>query len=199
MATAKPFEFFVQWHITEDCNLACRHCYQGERSREELPGREMKKVVGEVSDMIKDWSDTYGVEFSPSMNITGGEPFLNSNLYEILGDIKKQGFKTYVLTNGTVVDQERAKRLADLGVDGVQVSIEGPEDVHDGIRGRGSFSASRDGVEHLVDAKVPVTLNVTLSAVNASSLKAIVAFGSHVGARGGSGSPVSCRQGRAGQ
>ncbi len=183
MATNKPFDFFIQWHLTENCNLACKHCYQGERSREELPLPEMKKVVGEVSDMIKDWSDAYGVAFSSSMNITGGEPFLKKDLFKILGEIKKQGFKTYVLTNGTVVSRERAKRLADLGVDGVQVSIEGPEEVHDALRGRGSFSASRDGVGHLVDAKLAVTLNITLSAINASSMEKIIAFGSHTGAR----------------
>jgi radical SAM protein with 4Fe4S-binding SPASM domain len=183
MATNKPFEFFVQWHLTENCNLWCRHCYQGERSSEEMHITEMKRVVGEVSDMIKDWSDTFGIAFSPSMNITGGEPFLKKDLFEILGEIKKRGFKVSLLTNGTLVSRDRAKKLADLGIDGVQISIEGPEDVHDAIRGSGNFSASRDGIEHLVDAKLPVTLNVTLSAVNASSMKKIVALGSHMGAR----------------
>lgn len=183
MATNKPFEFFIQWHLTENCNLWCTHCYQGERSTEELPLSEMKRVVGEVSDMIKDWSDTYGVAFSPSMNITGGEPFLKKDLFEILGEIKKQGFKMYVLTNGTLVSRDRARNLADLGVDGVQVSMEGPEDVHDAIRGKGSFRAATEGVERLVDAKLPVTLNVTLSALNASMVKKIIAFCSQVGAQ----------------
>lgn len=183
MATNKPFEFFIQWHLTENCNLSCRHCYQGERSSEELPLSGMKRVAGEVSDMIKDWSDSYGVVFSPSMNITGGEPFLRKDLFEILGEIKKQGFKMYVLTNGTLVSRDRARSLADLGVDGVQVSMEGPEDVHDAIRGTGSFRASTEGVECLIAAKLPVTLNATLSAMNASSLGEIVAFCSRVGAQ----------------
>jgi AdoMet-dependent heme synthase len=183
MATNKPYEFFIQWHLTENCNLRCKHCYQGERSTEELPLAEMKRVVGEVSDMLSDWSDAYGVTFSPSMNITGGEPFLKKDLFEFLEEIKQHGFKMYLLTNGTLVSRDRARSLSDLGVDGVQVSIEGPEDVHDAIRGKGSFRASTEGIECLVEAKIPVTLNVTLSAINASTVKSIIAFCSHVGAQ----------------
>lgn len=183
MATINPYEFFIQWHITENCNLRCRHCYQGERCTEELPLTEMTRVIGEVSDMITDWSTTYGVAFSPSMNVTGGEPIMRKDLFEFLGEIKRQGFKMYLLTNGTLVTRDRARKLSDLGVDGVQVSIEGPEDVHDAIRGKGSFRASKEGIKCLVDEKLPVTLNVTLSAVNASAVKQITAFCAQVGAQ----------------
>ena len=183
MTINKPFEFFIQWHLTENCNLSCRHCYQGERSRDEMPLPQMKKVVREASDMIKEWTDTYGIAFSPSMNITGGEPFLRSDLFDILRIIKQQGFEVYLLTNGTLVNHERARMLADLGVDGVQVSIEGSEDVHDAIRGSGSFVASAAGIEHLVDSGLNVTLNMTLSNLNAGQVKKVVAFGSHAGIR----------------
>ena len=183
MATNKPFEFFIQWHLTERCNLRCRHCYQGERSTDEMPLREIRNVIIEVSDTVKDWSESYKVSFSPSMNITGGEPFLRNDLFEILGEIKKQGLKIYLLTNGTLVDKKRARTLADLGVDGVQVSMEGPEDVHDAIRGAGSYSASASGVEQLVDAGIAVTLNVTVSNLNAGQVKRIITFGSHAGVK----------------
>ncbi len=183
MATNRPFEFFIQWHLTERCNLRCRHCYQGERSTDEMPFREIRNVIIEVSDTVKEWSESYGVSLSPSMNITGGEPFLRNDLPEILGEIKKQGLKIYLLTNGTLVDKKRARMLADLGVDGVQVSMEGPEDVHDVIRGAGSYSASAAGVEQLVDAGIAVTLNVTVSNLNAGQVKKIITFGSHAGVK----------------
>jgi MoaA/NifB/PqqE/SkfB family radical SAM enzyme len=127
MATNRPFEFFIQWHLTERCNLRCRHCYQGERSTEEMTFRDVRTVIAEAADMVKAWSESYNVPFSPSMNITGGEPFLRNDLPDILGEIKTQGFKIYLLTNGTLVDKKRAGMLADLGVDGAQVSMEGPE------------------------------------------------------------------------
>jgi radical SAM protein with 4Fe4S-binding SPASM domain len=133
--------------------------------------------------MLKDWSEAYDVAFSPSFNITGGEPFLRRDLFDILGEIKRNRFEIFLLTNGTLVDRARSRMLADLGVKGVQVSIEGGEEVHDAIRGEGSFTASAAGIERLVDAGIPVTLNVTLSNLNAGQMKKVIAFGSHVGAR----------------
>ncbi|HEX9114076.1 MAG TPA: radical SAM protein, partial [Nitrospirota bacterium] len=144
---------------------------------------ELKAVVAEVSDMIDDWSDAYGIDFSRSMNITGGEPFLRPDLFAVLEEVRRRDFDIFLLTNGTLVDRARAMRLAELGVRGVQVSIEGPEPVHDSIRGAGSFAASAAGIAHLVDAGLAVTLNVTLSRLNASAMKEVIAFGSRAGAR----------------
>jgi radical SAM protein with 4Fe4S-binding SPASM domain len=183
MATNRPFEFFIQWHLTEKCNLRCGHCYQDKRCGDELSLREIRDGISEVSGMIKDWSASYGVSFSPSMNITGGEPFLRKDLFEILAEIKREGFKTYLLTNGTLVSRDRAEKLAALGVDGVQVSIEGPEDVHDALRGKGSFAAAAGGIENFVAAGLAVTLNATLSGLNVSSLRKIIDFASQRGAR----------------
>jgi len=183
MAAKEPFDFFVQWHLTEMCNLRCKHCYQGERSSEEMSLPEMKKVISEVSAMLQEWSKTYDVAFSPSFNITGGEPLLRRDLFDVLGEIKRNGFEIFLLTNGTLVDPARSRMLADLGVKGVQVSIEGGEKVHDSIRGEGSFAASAAGIERLVGVGIPVTLNVTLSNLNAWQMKEVIAFGCDVGAR----------------
>jgi AdoMet-dependent heme synthase len=183
MSTHKPFEFFIQWHLTEACNLRCRHCYQAERAAGGMSLPEIKTVIDEVSDMIGDWSEAYDIAFSRSMNLTGGEPFLRPDLFDVLDEVSRRGFDIFLLTNGTLVDRERALRLAELGVKGVQVSIEGPEEVHDSIRGAGSFAASAAGIEHLVDAGLAVTLNVTVSQINASSMKEVIAFGSRTGAR----------------
>lgn len=177
----KPFDFFLQWHLTELCNLRCRHCYQGERGIDEMSLPELRRAFGEAADMVAAWSETYGMEFSRSINVTGGEPFLRRDLFEILGEIRKRGFDVFLLTNGTLVDQMRARMLADLGIKGVQVSVEGPEEVHDAIRGEGSFSAAAAGIERLVDAGIAVTLNTTLSDLNAQQAKKVVAFGSHAG------------------
>jgi AdoMet-dependent heme synthase len=183
MAINNPFDFFIQWHLTERCNLSCKHCYQEERSTEEMPLSDIRDVIEEIADMLKEWETSHGVTFSRSMNITGGEPFLRRDLFEILEEVKNHGFFVFLLTNGTLISRERAKKLAELGIDGVQVSIEGPEEVHNEIRGSGTFGASEAGIERLIDHGVPVTLNVTLSTLNADQMKKIVAFGSHVGAR----------------
>jgi len=183
MSITKPLDFFIQWHLTENCNLSCRHCYQGERGTDEMPLADIRRTIAEAADMITAWSEDYGIAFSRSINITGGEPLLRKDLFAILEEVRRQGFDCSLLTNGTLVTNDIAKALVDLKITGVQVSMEGPEEIHDFIRGEGSFTASASGVEYLVDAGIPVTINATLSSLNASSLKHVIAFASHVGAQ----------------
>jgi len=168
------FDFFIQMHITERCNLSCRHCYQTGTYVDEMSLPEIKDAVSEIADTVGDWKEAYGMQFSPSFNVTGGEPFLRSDLFEILSYINDQGFDIYVLTNGIFADEKRSKSLSALGVKGVQVSIEGPEQIHDAIRGKGSFSGSRRGIRNLLDAGLAVTLNVTLSSLNAGYIDDII-------------------------
>ena len=174
MPVNTAFDFFLQMHVTERCNLSCRHCYQTGNYVDEMSLPEIRDAVSEIADALNDWKESYGVNFSPSFNVTGGEPFLRTDLYEILSFISGQGFAIYLLTNGILISEKRAKSLASIGVKGVQVSIEGPEDIHDSIRGKGSFAGSRSGVRNLLDAGLRVTLNVTLSSLNAGYIDDII-------------------------
>jgi radical SAM protein with 4Fe4S-binding SPASM domain len=132
--------------------------------------------------MLKDWEDAYDISFTSSFNVTGGEPFLRQDILEVLKELKDKGFDTYLLTNGILIDRDRAYALAELGLKGVQISIEGPEDIHDSIRGAGSFSSTIKGIRHLVDAGIELTLNTTLSDINASHFAELAALASSFGA-----------------
>ncbi|MBE0426903.1 MAG: radical SAM protein [Nitrospirae bacterium] len=167
MPIINVFDFFIQWHLTEKCNLKCKHCYQTDKKTDEMSFEEIKKTSDEISETVNEWKKAYNINYSLSFNITGGEPFLRKDLFAILSEIKYSGADVYLLTNGILIDERKAKVLAGIGVDGVQVSMEGPEKIHDSIRGKGSFSSSVRGVRHLLDAGLGVTLNVTLSSVNA--------------------------------
>lgn len=167
MATNSIFDFFIQLHITEKCNLRCKHCYQTGDNPDEMSLPEMIAVITEVSDMIKDWSEAYDIAFMPGFNITGGEPFLRQDLMQILQELQNRKFDVHILSNGILISSERARLLADIGIKGVQISIEGPENIHDAIRGKGSFNSSLKGIGNLLDEGIEVTLNVTLSDINA--------------------------------
>ena len=167
MSMNEPFSFFVQWHLTERCNLRCSHCYQEGSSTGEMSLGEITAAISDVREMLDSWSDSYGIEFESSFNITGGEPLLRRDLFPILREASGRGFELYLLTNGTLVDRPKARSLCDAGIKGVQVSLEGPEQVHESIRGKGSFERALEGVGYLVEEGIPVTLNVTLSEVNA--------------------------------
>ncbi len=175
-------DFFFQWHLTERCNLACRHCYQSGMTGTEMDLRALRETAGEASDMLKDWAERYEIVFSPSFTITGGEPFLRSDLFEMLSLLPAQGFEIHLLTNGTLIDRDKAQRLAGL-VQGVQVSIEGPEAVHDAIRGKGAFRKAMAGIEAMVGCNIAVSLNATLSRLNVNCLGGIVNLAEELGVR----------------
>jgi AdoMet-dependent heme synthase len=181
MLTANSLDFFIQWHLTERCNLRCRHCYQEGKASPELSLSEIRPVIEEIGELIQDWSDTYEISFSPSFNVTGGEPFLRRDLFEILEAMSQKGFDLYLLSNGILVDRSKAKQLADLGIKGVQVSLEGPEEIHETIRGKGSFSAALEGISLLTAEGIRVTLNMTLSQLNAGCLAEMGALAQSLG------------------
>jgi len=144
---------------------------------------EIKGVVSEVFQMLRDWSELYNISFSPSFNVTGGEPCLRPDFYEILILIKDIGAKAYILSNGTLIDREKARLLKNLDVSGVQISIEGPQEIHDSLRGKESFLSSLNGIRQLVDAGIMVTLNTTLSKVNAPYLVEVKKLAHELGAQ----------------
>ncbi len=174
MSVTNAHEFFIQWHLTERCNLRCTHCYQTGGRSDELSLEEIRAVVDEVGDTLRAWSEAYEIVFSPSFNITGGEPMLRQDIFDILEAIGGRGFDTYLLSNGTLITEETSMELAGLGVKGVQVSMEGTEEVHDSIRGKGSFVSSVRGIRNLLDAGLHVTINATLSEINAGDFMGLV-------------------------
>lgn len=167
MSVTASMEFFFQLHVTSRCNLTCRHCYQRESAGEEVTLREIENTVDEFDSTLDEWRNSYGINLDASWNVTGGEPFLREDLFQILDIIARRGFHIYLLTNGTLLSGDRARRLAQVPVKGVQVSVEGPEPIHDRIRGEGSFSKALSGISTLLNIGHLVTMNVTLSRINA--------------------------------
>ncbi len=183
MPINQEHDFFIQLHLTERCNLSCAHCYQTGGKTDEMSLPEIREVADEFLEMMKTWEETYDISLSPSFNITGGEPFLRRDIFEVLEEIGGRGIDIYVLTNGTLINEQKAEKLSKLRVKGVQVSIEGPEEVHETIRGKGSFRASLKGIRNLLDAGLKVTLNATLSEINAKHFADMVTLASSIGVR----------------
>jgi AdoMet-dependent heme synthase len=183
MIAANPFDFFFQWHLTERCNLRCLHCYQDGSPAGEMSPKEADDTITILSDTIKAWSDLYEITFSPAVNVTGGEPFLHRDLGRILASLKQNNFDLFVLSNGTRIKEPEAAMLAEIPVKRVQVSLEGPERVHDVIRGTGSFQEAIRGVSHLLLKDIKVTLNLTLSALNVDYIEEMALFGASLGAQ----------------
>jgi len=181
MPVSREYEFIIQWHLTERCNLRCRHCYQEGRPGAEMPLAEIREAIAEIAGMFAAWRDDYGLELAPSFNLTGGETFLRADFFEIIKEIADRGWAVFVLSNGTLIDGDKAHKLATLGVKGVQLSMEGPPPVHDQIRGPGSFAAAMAGARALLEAGVRVNFNTTLSTVNADHFLELVDLAASLG------------------
>ncbi|MHA2067811.1 MAG: radical SAM protein, partial [Candidatus Thorarchaeota archaeon] len=140
----------VVWELTDRCNLSCHHCATdaSHRGFNEMPLDECINLIRELA--------SFGVQ---RLVLSGGEPLIRSDFFEIAHECTERNFKTQVATNATLVTKEGAQALADLSID-AQVSIDGATpNVHDHIRrGLGSFSKAIKGVQSLVRAGVHVTI-----------------------------------------
>lgn len=176
-----PFDFFVQFHLTERCNLACRHCYQSgpvsEMNYEEICG-----AIADVKTAIEGWANDYAMDVSPSLNFTGGEPLLRGDLFPILRYAWGCGFTTALMSNGTLVDPVTARQLRRAQVRDIQISLDGLEETHDKLRGRGSYQRTLAGIRSLAGEGLEVHLNVTVSRLNMKQTKGLVSLAEETGA-----------------
>jgi len=166
MIKFKPRFFHLQWHITERCNLNCRHCYQDhDFLKKEIKTQELFNVLDGFIKQIKDWKLS---KENVKISLTGGEPFMRKDFFELLKKCynNRSEFRYGILTNGTFLDEETVKQLKKLRVDYVQISLEGTEKINDSIRGRGVFKKAIKAVKLLKKEGVARNLSMTVSKTN---------------------------------
>ncbi|MGC9976819.1 MAG: radical SAM protein [Syntrophales bacterium] len=167
----RTFDFFIQWHLTERCNLRCRHCYQQRRKPQEVSIGELKQHIDGATEMLEAWEKEYDISLFPSIHFTGGEPFLYKSLWDAITHARKSGYKVAILTNGCLITKEDGVKASALGIADIQISLEGPSEIHDSIRGSGSFAAAVEGARLLIDSGNSVSANMTLSHLNIASIE----------------------------
>lgn len=105
------------------------------------------------------------------VSIEGGEPFLRDDILDILELTNKHMFSCYVNTNGTLITEEMAKRIATSGVGKICVSIDDPEEIHDKSRGvKGTFKKVKKAIGYLKKYNVSVDAIIILTKINAEYL-----------------------------
>ncbi|MBM4329823.1 MAG: heme b synthase [Deltaproteobacteria bacterium] len=166
----------VAWEVTRSCNLNCRHCraaaergpYPGELSTE-----ESLKLIDEI------------VSFStPVVILTGGEPLLREDIYEIASYGTSRGLRMVIAPNGTLLDGPKAEGLQACGIKRVSISLDGatPES-HDSFRQvEGAFAGALKGIEYLKGAGLEFQINTTVTQKNYQELPAILDLALRLGA-----------------
>lgn len=143
---------FVGWCITNRCNLQCAYCHSWKKTVTELNPAQAKKIIVSLAKR-----GTKVIRF------TGGEPLLREDLADLIALSKSLGIWTTVATNGLLVPS-KIKGLK--MVDKVAVSIDGPERIHDALRGKGSYGKAVEACAVLSRENIPISISAVLTSSN---------------------------------
>ena len=156
----------VVWTTTRRCNLACLHCYAAAADRPFKGELSTDEARGFIADLGR-----FGV---PVLLLSGGEPLLRPDLFELAAFAHEHGLRTTLSTNGTRITRDVAQRIKDVGFGYVGISLDGIGSGHDYFRGQdGAFEAALAGIRHCVAVGQRVGLRLTLTRHTVRDLDAI--------------------------
>ena len=158
----------VVWNSTKTCNLRCRHCYmESDGGRyDELSTDEAKKFIDDLADFKV-----------PVLLFSGGEPLIRSDFFELAEYAASKGIRPTLSTNGTLIDRSVARRIKEIGVGYVGISLDGLSDVNDKFRGvEGAYERAMHGIENCVAVGQRVGLRFTINRHNYEELDRIFDF-----------------------
>jgi heme d1 biosynthesis radical SAM protein NirJ len=165
----KPPGPVVIWNLIRRCNLKCLHCYSTSADVD----FEGELTTAEVFTVLEDLRAAR----VPALILSGGEPLLRPDLFEIAQRAKELGFHLSLSSNGTLLTPQHAQKLAQIGFDYVGVSLDGLPDTHDRFRRyANAFELSLSGIRAALAANLRVGIRMTLTEANASELPDVVAL-----------------------
>lgn len=157
----------VIWNLIRRCNLMCKHCYSIS-GNVDFPGELDTAQVFETMDDLK----AFGV---PVLILSGGEPLLRPDIFEISHRAKDMGFYVGLSSNGTLIGDHNIKQIADVGYDYVGISLDGLRETHDAFRRReGGFDEALAGIRLCLDNDIKVGMRFTATMDNAHELPAML-------------------------
>ena len=169
-----PVKPVVIWNLTRRCNLRCRHCYTTSADVD-FPGElTPEQAMATLEDL-----GTFGI---PALILSGGEPLVRRDLFQIATRAREMGMFLALSTNGTHVHGETADRVAEIGFDYVGISLDGIGDTNDWFRGKqGAFDQAVAGVRACKERGVKVGVRFTITTDNAHQLPELLALCDHEG------------------
>ena len=159
----------VVWNSTRTCNLKCRHCYMSSDAKKyanELTTAEAKQFIDDLADFKV-----------PVLLFSGGEPLIRPDFFELADYAAKKGVRPTLSTNGTLITPEVARKIKNIGVGYVGISLDGLREVNDKFRGKeGAFEAAMNGIKNCVAVGQRVGLRFTINHHNIQELENIFDF-----------------------
>lgn len=166
----------VAWEITRNCNLSCVHCRaaatKGPHSRELDPQTSLM-LIDQIANVGK-----------PIVILTGGEPLLRSDIFEIANYGTDRGLKMVIAPNGTLITKTVARQMASAGIKRISVSLDGADkESHDRFRGvEGAFERTLRGIKLATEAGIELQINTTITKTNLAQIPKIQELAIKLGA-----------------
>ncbi|OUS32064.1 heme d1 biosynthesis radical SAM protein NirJ [Thalassotalea sp. 42_200_T64] len=157
----------VIWNLIRRCNLQCKHCYSTSLDidfKDELSTEQIKATIDDLK-----------VAQVPVLILSGGEPLLRPDIYEITAYAKAKGFYVALSTNGTLINEDNIEKIKAADYQYVGISIDGLEEFHDDFRRqKGSFKSSMHALKLCKEAGIKVGMRLCLTRENYKDLPAIL-------------------------
>ncbi|MCJ7774665.1 MAG: radical SAM protein, partial [Desulfobacterales bacterium] len=159
---------YLELQLTRRCNLKCRHCYLGPQKNEDL---SLQNAI----DISHEFEAIGGLR----LLITGGEPLLYPQLKKYLDEISQIKVRRVLLTNGTKIT---SKNIKWINVDEIQFSLDGWEEGHEILRGKGTFDKVIQAIKIARNAQIQVSIATMIHQGNLNEFDEIKRFISDIGA-----------------
>ena len=162
-------QFYIQWHITNLCNLRCQHCYQDDFSKKsDLDWAGLEKVCDNLLNTMREWGNT------ACIHLTGGEPLLKPDLFPLLAHLDRHSMveELGIITNGLTIDQEMMRRLSGFSkLKKIKISLDGGDaETNDSIRQKGAFDKVMQNLPLIKEGGFEILFMLTVMKRNFRSL-----------------------------
>lgn len=164
--------FALQWHITDECDQRCKHCYIFPNGAcagfKRMPWEQMIEVVNQAQALCE------RIGRQPYFYVTGGDPILHPDFWRLAELLHERGFMWCVMGNPFHLTDEVCARMKELGCRKYQLSLDGLEKTHDYFRKPGSFAETLRAIGCLKRAGIWVAVMNTVSSMNAVELPQLI-------------------------
>jgi heme b synthase len=166
----------VAWETTRNCNLSCIHCRASATK-----GPYLNELDTKTSLQLLDQIAEVG---QPIIILTGGEPLLKPDIFEIARYGTDKGLRMVMAPNGTLITEQSAQKMADAGIKRISISLDGAtKESHDSFRGvDGAFEGALRGINLAKDAGIEFQINTTITKANLNQIPKIQELAVNLGA-----------------
>ena len=171
--------YSISWNLTKRCNLNCDHCYldaefRGGLRTDELNTEECFKVIDQIAE----------VNPNAFLILTGGEPLLRPDIYQIIRYAADKKFMVVLGTNGTLINRANALKIKEAGAHGVGISIDSMDSgKHDQFRGvQNAWDQSMEAFNVMNEVGIDFLIQMSVSEMNYKEIPDVVEFAEKIGA-----------------